>query len=35
MTAGSLLAARAIATIFPWNRYETFIDIGTASRSIH
>jgi hypothetical protein len=30
MTAGSLLAARAIARTFPWNRYKTFIDIGTA-----
>jgi O-methyltransferase domain/Dimerisation domain len=30
MTAGSLLAARTLARTFPWNRYRTFIDIGTA-----
>jgi hypothetical protein len=30
MTGGSLLAARALAKKFPWNRYQTFIDIGTA-----
>jgi hypothetical protein len=30
MTAGSLLAARTLAKTFPWNRYATFIDIGTA-----
>jgi hypothetical protein len=30
MTAGSLLAARALAAKFPWDRYRTFIDIGTA-----
>jgi SAM-dependent methyltransferase len=30
MTAGSLLAARTLADKFPWNRYLTFIDVGTA-----
>jgi SAM-dependent methyltransferase len=30
MTAGSLLAAQALAEKFPWNRYKTVIDIGTA-----
>ena len=30
MTAGSLLAARALAQIFPWDRYKTFLDIGSA-----
>lgn len=30
MTAGSLLAARALAQTFPWHRYRTFLDIGTA-----
>jgi O-methyltransferase domain/Dimerisation domain len=30
MTAGSLLAARALARVFPWNKYQTVIDIGTA-----
>ena len=30
MTAGSLLAARALARVFPWNEYQTVIDIGTA-----
>jgi SAM-dependent methyltransferase len=30
MSAGSLLAARALAAKFPWQRYRTFIDIGTA-----
>jgi len=30
MTAGSLLAARALAVKFAWNRYSTFIDVGTA-----
>jgi len=30
MSAGSLLAARALARKFPWNRYRTFLDIGTA-----
>jgi hypothetical protein len=30
MTAGSLLAAQALANAFPWSRYKTFIDIGTA-----
>src|SRR5262249_14238711 len=30
MTAGSLVAAQALASKFPWHRYETFIDIGTA-----
>ena len=30
MTAGSLLAAQALAQAFPWSKYKTFIDIGTA-----
>jgi hypothetical protein len=30
MTAGSLLAARTLASQFPWKRYQTFIDIGAA-----
>jgi SAM-dependent methyltransferase len=30
MTAGSLLAAQALARKFPWKRYETFLDVGTA-----
>jgi SAM-dependent methyltransferase len=30
MTAGSLLAARALARKFSWNHYRTFLDIGTA-----
>ena len=30
MTAGSLLAARTLARTFPWSRYRTIIDIGTA-----
>jgi hypothetical protein len=30
MTAGSLLAAQALANAFPWSRYKTFIDIGAA-----
>ena len=30
MTAGSLLAARAIAAKFPWRKFSTLIDIGTA-----
>ena len=30
MTAGTLLAARALAQSFPWKRYKTFLDIGTA-----
>lgn len=30
MTAGSLLAARALAARFPWHQYDTVIDIGTA-----
>ncbi len=30
MTAGSLIAANALATTFPWGRYKTFVDIGTA-----
>jgi len=30
MTAGSLLAAQALASKFPWHQYETVIDIGTA-----
>lgn len=30
MTAGSLLAAKAIAAQFPWQDYQTAIDVGTA-----
>jgi SAM-dependent methyltransferase len=30
MTAGSLLAAQALAMKFPWSNYKTFIDVGTA-----
>jgi SAM-dependent methyltransferase len=30
MTAGSLLGAQALAVKFPWSRYKTFIDVGTA-----
>ena len=30
MTAGSLLAAQALAKEFPWRDYRTIIDIGTA-----
>jgi SAM-dependent methyltransferase len=30
MTAGSLIAARALAAIFPWHRYRRVIDIGAA-----
>ena len=30
MTAGSLLAAQAIAAKFPWGKFSTMIDIGTA-----
>jgi len=30
MTGGSLLTAKALARSFPWHRYGTFIDIGTA-----
>jgi SAM-dependent methyltransferase len=30
MTAGSLVAARTLASQFPWDRYQTFVDIGTA-----
>jgi precorrin-6B methylase 2 len=30
MTAGSLLAAKAVATQFPWQHYQTFADVGTA-----
>jgi hypothetical protein len=30
MTAGSLVAAQALARQFPWNRYQTFVDVGTA-----
>ena len=30
MSAGSLLAAQALARRFPWNRYKTFLDVGTA-----
>jgi hypothetical protein len=30
MTAGSLVAAQAIAVKFPWARFSTMLDIGTA-----
>jgi len=30
MTAGSLPAVRTLARTFPWHRYKTFADIGTA-----
>ena len=30
MTGGSLLAARALASKFPWQDYRTVIDVGTA-----
>jgi SAM-dependent methyltransferase len=30
MSAGSLMAAKTLATTFPWDRYKTFVDIGTA-----
>jgi hypothetical protein len=30
MTAGSLLSAQALAHKFPWARYRTFVDVGTA-----
>ena len=30
MTGGSRMAARALAEKFPWEAYETFVDIGTA-----
>src|SRR5262249_14167943 len=30
MSASSLTAARSLAAQFPWSRYRTFIDIGTA-----
>ena len=30
MSAGSLISAKTLAQKFPWNGYNTFIDIGTA-----
>jgi hypothetical protein len=30
MTAGTLLAARTLAKNFPWNRYQSLMDVGTA-----
>jgi Dimerisation domain len=30
MTSSSLAPAKAIAARFPWDRYETFVDVGTA-----
>lgn len=30
MTGGTLATARAMAKLFPWDEYRTFIDIGTA-----
>jgi O-methyltransferase domain len=30
MTGASLAPARALATKFPWGRYATFLDVGTA-----
>ncbi|CAB3673955.1 methyltransferase [Paraburkholderia rhynchosiae] len=34
MSGVSLGAARAIAQIFPWSKYRTFIDIGTAQGAL-
>jgi hypothetical protein len=30
MTGGSLPAAKALASRFPWQKYESFLDVGTA-----
>lgn len=30
MTSASLAPAKALAAKFPWDRYETFVDVGTA-----
>jgi hypothetical protein len=30
MTGASLAPAKALSTKFPWGRYETFVDVGTA-----
>jgi hypothetical protein len=30
MTSASLVPAKALAAKFPWGRYETFVDVGTA-----
>lgn len=30
MTGGTVLAAKTIAEKFPWDRYETLVDVGTA-----
>src|SRR5882757_6975622 len=30
MTSGSMLAAKAIAQLFPWKDYETLCDVGTS-----
>jgi hypothetical protein len=34
MTGRSLMAARAIAKKFPWRRYQTFADLGTAEGAL-
>ncbi len=34
MTSASLGAAMAIANKFPWDRYETFVDVGTAKGAL-
>jgi len=34
MASASLGAAIAIANKFPWNRYETFVDVGTAQGAL-
>lgn len=34
MTSASLGAATAIANKFPWDRYETFVDVGTAQGAL-
>ena len=34
MTSASLGAATAIADKFPWDRYETFVDVGTAQGAL-
>jgi hypothetical protein len=34
MSSASLGAAMAIADKFPWDRYETFVDVGTAQGAL-
>ena len=34
MAAGSVAPARALASRFPWERYRTFVDIGTARGTV-